>query len=231
MGRSGSGRMARVQSFIINHIASSGYVAVFILAMLGAMCLPIPSEITFGVAGALCSKDFLTVAGAPNAKQLQLWGVILIGVAGTVTGALIAYLVGRYGGRAFVDRYGKYVLLSHEDLDAAEERFSRHGDWIVAVGQVIPFVRAFMGFGSGIAEVPYVPFVGLTAIGAAVWVSLISVIGYLAAGSWHTVLKWFGGASYVIAGVVVIALVVAFVHRWRKYHEAQARRDGGAQQP
>jgi len=217
-----------MQTFILNHISSSGYIAIFVLAMLGAMCVPIPSEITFGIAGALCSKAFLQVAGATDAKQLQLWAVILVGVAGTTFGAYLAYLVGRYGGRKFVDRYGKYVLLSHEDLDAAERRFERWGDWVVAVGQCIPFVRAFMGFGSGVAKVKTAPFVALTALGAAVWVSVISVIGYKAADSWHNVLKWFGGASYVIAGVVVVLLVIGFVHRWRKYHEAQARRNGTA---
>jgi len=218
---------APVQNFVINHIASSGYIAIFILAMLGAMCIPIPSEITFGFAGALCSTAFFTSTTAAD-KHLQLWAVIVVGVAGTVVGASIAYVVGRFGGRTFVDRYGKCVLLSHDDLDAAERRFNRWGDGIVAVGQCIPFVRAFMGFGSGVARVKPVTFVSLTALGAAVWVSIIAVIGYEAAGSYHTVLKWFGNASYVIAAAVVVVLIVGFVHRWRKYHEAQSRRDGQA---
>jgi membrane protein DedA with SNARE-associated domain len=148
-----------------------------------------------------------------------------VGVVATVLGALVAYLVGRSGGRAFVDRYGKYVLLSHDDLDAAEARFARWGDAIVAVGQCIPFIRAFMGFGSGVARVRSSVFVPLTALGAAVWITVITLIGYEAGGSWHSILRWFGNASYVIAIVVLIVLAVAFVHRWRKYHEAQARRD------
>jgi hypothetical protein len=59
-------------------------------------------------------------------------------------------------------------------------------------------------------------------------VSLISVIGYEAGDSWHTILKWFGAAGYVIAALVVVALVVGFVHRWRRYHEAAARRSSGS---
>jgi membrane protein DedA with SNARE-associated domain len=212
-----------MQTFILDHISSSGYVAIFVLAMLGAMCIPLPSEITFGFAGALCSASFFTAANVSD-KHLQLGLVILVGVAGTVVGAFLAYLVGRYGGRAFVDRWGKYVLLHHDDLDAAEARFARWGDGVVAVGQCVPFVRAFMGFASGVARVSVGKFLVLTTLGAAVWVSLISVIGYLAAGSYHSVLRWFGAAGYVIAAGVVILLVVAFVHRWRKYHEAEARR-------
>ncbi|HEY8080622.1 MAG TPA: DedA family protein [Acidimicrobiales bacterium] len=216
-----------MQTFIQNHIASSGYAAIFVLAFLGAMCVPIPSELTFGFAGALSSSAFFTGSTSGD-KHLHLWAVIVVGVVATVLGASVAYAVGRFGGRAFVDRWGKYVLLSHDDLDAAERRFARWGDGIVAVGQCVPVVRAFMGFGSGVAKVPVVRFVALTTLGAAVWVSVISVIGYEAAGSYHRVLKWFSGASIVILAVIVIVLIFAFFHRWRRYHEAEARRADGA---
>jgi membrane protein DedA with SNARE-associated domain len=215
-----------MQTFIQNHIASSGYAAIFVLAFLGAMCVPIPSELTFGFAGALSSSAFFTGSTSGD-KHLHLWAVIVVGVVATVLGASVAYAVGRFGGRAFVDRWGKYVLLSHDDLDAAERRFARWGDGIVAVGQCVPVVRAFMGFGSGVAKVQVVRFVALTTLGAAVWVSAISLIGYEAAGSYHQTLKWFSGASYVILGVIVIVLIFAFVHRWRRYHEAEARRTEG----
>ena len=212
-----------MQTFILDHIASSGYVAVFVLAFLGAMCIPIPSELTFGIAGALCNATALAAID-PSAKSLHLWAVIVVGVIATVCGASVAYVVGRFGGRAFVDRYGKYVLLGHEDLDRAERLFGRWGDGLVGVGQVIPLLRAFVGFFAGVAKVRALPFVVLTTIGAAAWVSLISVIGYEAGASYQHVLRWFGAAGYVLLGATVIVLVVAFVHRWRRYHEAQSRR-------
>ena len=107
-----------MQSFIQNHLASSGYPALFFLAFLGAMCIPIPSELTFGFAGALCSAGFLAATSGPH-RHLQLWAVIVVGTVATVCGASVAYVIGRYGGRAFVEKYGKFVLLSHEDLDRA----------------------------------------------------------------------------------------------------------------
>ncbi len=218
--------MHAVQSFIQDHLASSGYAALFVLAFLAAMCVPIvSSELTFGIAGALCSASFWATSGATG-TPLHLWAVIVVGTLGSVCGASVAYVVGRFGGRAFVDRYGKYVLLSHEDLDRAEHLFGRFGDGLVAVGQCIPLLRAFVGFFAGVAKVRWVAFVVLTTLGAAVWVSLISVIGYEAGDSWHDVIKWFGAAGYVLAVLVVIALVVGFVHRWRRYHEAAARRSG-----
>ena len=212
-----------MQSFIQNHLASSGYPALFFLAFLGAMCIPIPSELTFGFAGALCSAGFLAATSGPH-RHLQLWAVIVVGTVATVCGASVAYVIGRYGGRAFVEKYGKFVLLSHEDLARAERLFSRWGDGLVAAGQMIPLLRAFVGFFAGVAKVRWFVFLALTTLGAAAWVSLISTIGYEAGSSWHTILKWFGNAGYVIAALVVVVLVVAIVHRWRRYHEAQARR-------
>ena len=147
----------------------------------------------------------------------------MLGVLATVLGASIAYIVGRVGGRPFVDRYGKYVLLTHEDLDRTERLFTRFGDGLVAVGQFVPLLRSFVGFGAGVAKVRPVPFVVLTTLGAAVWVSLIASIGYEAGSSWHHVLKWFGDAGYVLAAVVVVAIVVGVAHRWRRVHAAAPR--------
>ena len=170
-----SGRMHRVQSFIQHHLESSGYAALFVLAFLGAMCIPIPSELTFGIAGALCSASF----AAPGATPLHLWAVIVVGIVASVCGASVAYAVGRFGGRTFVDRYGKYVLLSHEDLDRAEHLFGRWGDGLVAVGQVAS--RSFAPSSGSSRAWPRCagsPSWPSRTLGAAAWVSLISVIGY-----------------------------------------------------
>lgn len=214
--------MPPVQTFISNHIESSGYLAVLVLGIIAAMCIPIPSEIIFGFAGAWCSSSFVAPVNGTE-HHGRFYAVLLVGIAATVIGSCIAYLVGRLGGRAFVDRYGKYVLLSHEDLDRSEAMFSRFGDGMVAVGQIVPFVRAFIGFGAGVARVPTVRFVALTTLGAAVWVCAITTIGYEAASSIHTVEKWFGDAGYVIAAIVVVVIVAAVAHRWRSYHSAQSR--------
>jgi membrane protein DedA with SNARE-associated domain len=200
-------------------LQSSGYGALVVFAVLGAMCIPFPSEITFGFGGALCSTAFATKSGS----HLQLWAVLVLGIVATVLGASVAYVAGRLGGRAFVDRYGRYVLLSHDDLDRTERLFGRFGDGLVAVGQFIPLLRSFVGFGAGVAKVRPVPFVALTTLGAAVWVSALTTIGYEAGSSWHRVLKWFGDAGYVVAAVVVIAIVLGVVHRWRRVRESAAR--------
>lgn len=199
-------------------ITSNGYAAVVVLALLGGMCIPFPSEVTFGFAGALASGVL-----DHGQHHLSLAAVIVLGVAATVAGATIAYVVGRIGGRAFVDRYGRYVLLTHADLDRTERLFGRFGDGLVGVGQLVPLLRSFVGFGSGVAKVRVVPFVLLTAAGAAVWVSAITVIGYEAGKSWDHVLRWFGAAGYVAAALAVVAIAVGVWHRWQRVRHASPR--------
>lgn len=204
-----------MQSFL----ASTGYPALFVLALAGAMCIPFPSEVVFGFGGAFCTE-----AVAKGHHPFSLWAVIVLGTVATVLGASIAYVVGRSGGRAFVDRYGRVVLLSHADLDRTERLFTRFGDGLVAVGQCVPLLRAFVGFGAGVARVRPAVFVALTTLGAAAWVSLIASIGYEAGTSWERVTRWFGDAGYVLAALVVVAIVLGVVHRWRAVRAAPDRR-------
>ena len=94
-------------------ISSYGYIGLFVIALLSSACLPVPSEVAFGLAGAYCTTAFSAHA------QFSVVNVVIIGTIGSVIGSQIAYELGRFAGRAIVDRYGKYLLLSHKDLDAS----------------------------------------------------------------------------------------------------------------
>ncbi len=197
-------------------IATYGYLAVFLLTVVEAACIPIPSELTLGLAGALAS-------GAVDPQhKLNLVLVIVIGVAGELIGSFIAYVVGRTGGRTFVDRWGKYLLLTHKDLDRAEAWFERRGDSAVLIGRVVPVVRTFISFPAGVAEMPVVAFGVFTAIGVTVWIGVVAGIGYALGSSYHSMVKAFGDATYVVAALVVVALVFTIVHRFRAMRAEQA---------
>ncbi len=198
-----------------------GYLAVFVLTVLESACVPIPSEVTLGMGGALASG---AVIGGTRG-DLTLGLVIVVGIAGSIVGSLIAYVVGRTGGRALVDRYGKYVLLSHADLDTAEAWFARRGEWMVLYGRVLPFVRTFISLPAGMAEMSVTKFTVLTAAGVAVWVTLLSGIGYALGDSWNSMVAAFGYAGYVVGGAVVVLIVGFLVHRYRA--GASERRPGG----
>jgi membrane protein DedA with SNARE-associated domain len=194
-----------------------GYAAIFLLTVLESACIPIPSEVTLGLGGALCSTAFRS----GSSTHLDLGLVILVGVAGSVIGSLIAYTVGRTGGRRFVDRYGKYVLLTHSDLDRVEAWFARRGEWMVLFGRVIPIIRTFISLPAGMAEMNPVRFAAMTAVGCAAWVSTLSVIGYELGGRWQSVTKGFGYVSYVVAAIAVIVIAAFVWHRLRAVRREQ----------
>ncbi len=188
-----------------------GYLAVFLLTVLESACVPVPSEVTLGLSGALASGA--VIAGSHGSLTLGL--VILAGIVGSVVGSLLAYVVGRTGGRALVDRYGKYVLLSHADLDKAELWFSRRGEWMVLYGRVIPFIRTFVSLPAGMVEMNVAKFTAFTAIGVSIWVALLSSIGYALGNSWNKMAAAFGVVGYVIAGGVVLVAIGFLFHRYR----------------
>jgi membrane protein DedA with SNARE-associated domain len=210
----------------VEHFISSwGYLAVFLLTVAESACIPIPSELTLGIGGALASGATLGV----HHHHLNLALVIVVGSVGSVVGSFIAYGVGRTGGRAFIDRFGKYLLLTHKDLDRAEAWFSRRGDSAVLVGRVVPVVRTFISLPAGVAEMRLAPFGIFTAIGVTVWVGVLSGIGYALGGSYRSMVHGFGDASYVFAGLAVVAIAGAVVHRVRVIRAEQSARaaEGG----
>jgi membrane protein DedA with SNARE-associated domain len=189
----------------VEHFLQSwGYPAIFILALVEAICIPFPSEITFGFAGALAAEGHFALAG-----------VIGIGLAGEFLGSMIGYAIGRTGGRALVDRYGKYVLISGSDLDRAHRFLAKRGDPAVAVGRVLPLVRTFVSVVAGIGEMAVVPFAIFTLIGTAVYSSAVAGAGYGLGSGWHKLVKGFTAASFVVLGLAVLAVAVFLWHRWR----------------
>lgn len=199
-------------SVSVEHVLITwGYLAVFVLTVLESACVPIPSEVTLGLGGALASGA--VIGGSHGSLDLGL--VILAGIAGSVLGSLIAYAVGRTGGRALVERYGKFVLLSPADLDKVEQWFSRRGEWMVLYGRVLPFIRTFISLPAGMAEMKVTKFTVLTAVGVSIWVALLSGIGYALGDSWHAMVATFGIMGYVVGAGVVLVGVGFVVHRLR----------------
>ena len=192
-------------------LATWGYLAIFLLTVLESACIPIPSEVTLGLGGALASGA--VIGGTHGHLDLAL--VIVVGIAGSVCGSLLAYVMGRTGGRTLVDRYGKYVLLSHSDLDKAETWFSRRGEWMVLYGRVLPFIRTFISLPAGMARMNLAKFTVLTTIGVSLWVTLLTVVGYALGGSWNKMIKAFGFAGYVVAAMVFVAVAVFMIRRYR----------------
>jgi membrane protein DedA with SNARE-associated domain len=206
-----------MESFLVH----AGYGAIILFAFLEALCVPIPSEITFGFGGVLAFQGHLALAL-----------VIILGTLAELAGSLVSYAVGRRGGRPLVDKLGRYVLVTQSDIDRAERFAAGRGLWVVPVGRVLPFVRSIMSVVAGLIEVPAMPFALLSLLGTAVYGTAIAFVGYELASTWTSVYHGLSIASYVIV-VLVVAAVAAFVTlRLRQVRrEAREGRQGQAGNP
>lgn len=199
-------------------LVSAGYGAVFALSFISSMGLPVGSELAIIGGGALATG---LVNG--QGKPLNLAVVILLAVLGEVLGSGAGYAIGRYGGRPLVDRVGKYLLLTHKDLDRAEAWFARRGEPVVFFGRFIPLLRSFVSFAAGLGEMAIGKFFLFTVVACAIWCSALAAIGYNLARTYDHVVKDFSYAGYVIVVLAVVAVAVVFWHRYRSYKAEQVQ--------
>jgi len=197
-------------------LASVGYGAVFVLSFISAMGLPVGAELALIFGGVLASS---AGAEANHVSQLSLALVIVLAILGEVLGSLAGYAIGRYGGRPLVDKFGKYLLLTHRDLDRADAWFARRGEPVVLFGRFIPLLRSFVSFAAGLGEMALGKFSVFTVIGCAVWCTALCSLGYSLGSSYNHVLKAFSYAGYVLGVLAVIAVAVVFWHRLREYRK------------
>ena len=193
-------------------LKSAGYGGVFVLSFISAMGLPVGAEVALIYGGVLASGQ---VPG--EGKPLSLAVVIIVAILGEVLGSSAGYGIGRYGGRPLVDRIGRYVLLTHKDLDRAEAWFGRRGEPFVFFGRFIPLLRSFVSFAAGLGEMALVKFLVYTVAACAIWCTALCSLGYSLGGSYKHVLNAFSYAGYVLAALAVIAVAVIFWHRLRAY--------------
>jgi membrane protein DedA with SNARE-associated domain len=191
-------------------LRSAGYGAIFALSFVSAMGLPVGAEIALIYGGVLASGQIQGI------KPLELALVIIVALLGELLGSAAGYAIGRYGGRTLVDRVGKYVLLTHKDLDRAEAWFARRGEPVVLFGRFIPLLRSFVSFAAGLGEMALVKFAVFTVIGCAVWCTALCSLGYALGSSYNHVLKAFSFAGYVLGALAVIAVALVIWHRVRE---------------
>ncbi len=200
------GKDVGVTNFIVNH----GYIALFILAFVESTCAPIPSEATFGLAGAMTAASFTLNNGHP----WNLFVVIAIGVVGSLAGSIFAYeVIGLRFGRSIVDRWGKWILLTHADLDTAERWFAKYGSWSVLIGRIIPVVRTVISVPAGVARMNRAHFALLTTLGCTVWVSVLVLLGRAAGQNWEHVSNVFHKFQLPVIALIALALAFGLWHR------------------
>ena len=189
-----------------------GYLAVFVLSFISSMGLPVGAEVAIIFGGVLASS---ASSALPHHHHLNLALVIVVAILAEVLGSSTGYGIGYFGGRTLVDRVGKYVLLTHRDLDRAEAWFARRGEPVVLFGRFIPLLRSFVSFAAGLGEMAFAKFLLFTVIGCAVWCTALTSLGYSLGGTYNHALKGFSDAGYVAVVLFVLAVVALFLHRFR----------------
>jgi membrane protein DedA with SNARE-associated domain len=188
-----------------------GYLALILFGFIQACSIPISSEITFGFAGVLAYQGHLNLAL-----------VIIIGSLAELAGSSVSYAVGRIGGRHTVEKLARYVLVTNSDLDRVEQFFAGRGSWAVAVGRLLPVVRAFVGIVAGFIEVPVGQFELFNVIGTVVWATALSAIGYGLGSAWSSVSHYVSVGGYVIVILFVLAVAALVLHRLREVRKERA---------
>lgn len=195
-----AGLETHLLTFIKNVLSTVGYPGVFLLMTIEGFGIPIPSELTMPFSGFLT-----TTAGG---SKFLLPAAIAVGAAGEITGGIIAYVLGYLGGRPVLERYGRAVLLSPEELERAEVWFGKYGDWVVLITRLLPAIRSFIALPAGVVRMPFWRFLLYGAIGSAVWCSVLAIIGRTLGQHWQTLSTDLRRYDVVI--VVVVVLLIAF---------------------
>jgi membrane protein DedA with SNARE-associated domain len=178
---------------IVSVIEFFGYSGIFWLMFWESSGLPIPSEIIMPFAG------FLVAMG-----KLNFWLVVLLGALGNLGGSLLAYLIGLKGGRPVIERWGKYFLISRNDLDLADQWFKRYGNLTVFFSRLLPVVRTYISFPAGIAKMDLKKFSFYTLAGALPWSALFTWLGLKMGDNWQLIQKKLHDFDLLILILIII---------------------------
>jgi membrane protein DedA with SNARE-associated domain len=202
-------------SFLISH----AIYAIVLFGVLEAACIPISSELTFLLGGAVASGAIPGTVQHPT-----LWLVIVLGTLAELVGSYFSYGVGRWGGHPLVRRWGRYVLVTEADVARAERFLEGRGAWALIVARMLPFVRAFASIVAGLVDIRPVRFGILSLIGTFVYVTALASIGYSLGGQWSKLNHTISEIGYIVAAVVVLAIIVFVIVRIREFRREAAGR-------
>lgn len=194
-----------VIAWLVNTIGSMGYVGIFVLMAMESSILPIPSEVVMPPAGYLVHQG-----------RMDMSLVILCGTFGSLAGAYANYFAARFLGRPLLLRYGKYVWITEHHLNRVEAYFALHGEISTFIGRLLPVIRHLISIPAGLAGMNHLRFSLYTLVGSAIWVSILSWIGYFIGRNQELILSYSHQAVLdVLAASAVIVAIYVWLYRRR----------------
>ncbi len=187
--------------FIVNAISTLGYPGIFILMAMESTVIPLPSEVVMPPAGYLASKD-----------EMNIIIVIILGTLGSLMGAYINYFGAMYLGRPFLIRYGRYVFISEKKLKKVEDFFQRHGEISIFLGRLFPVARHLISIPAGLARMNHLKFIIYTLLGAFIWVSILTFLGYFIGENQELLREYLKEITIalIIFGIIIAGIYIYF---------------------
>ena len=200
-----------ILDFVSNTYNLIGWPGVVAMMAIESACIPLPSEIVMPLAGWMLIKE-------KSLGMAYIWVAGAYGALGNVLGSALAYGVGMWGGRPFLDRYGKYILISHRDLDLADRWFYKWGSWSIFISRLLPAVRTFISLPAGIARMPFVKFLFYTFIGSFIWSLGLAWGGYLLGEHWEQLRNVMRPFDPLIIAVAIV-FVALYIYRHIRHNK------------
>ena len=187
-------------------ISSMGYVGLYLVMFLENVFPPIPSEVVLPLAGSL------TLTG-----RFSIFWITIIGMLGSLTGAFLFYGLGKWLGesrvRTIIEKYGRYALLSTNDLDRSLEWFDKYDDWVIFFSRMVPIVRSLISIPAGIANMKITKFSFYTILGTALWSFLLAIGGRLLGEQWPLIAEFINTYQNIVLVVAAAAVLFFFGSR------------------
>jgi membrane protein DedA with SNARE-associated domain len=205
--------MAYLEQLILSFVEATyqllQWPGVVALMAIESACIPFPSEIIMPLAGWMLIKEqslpvtYVLVAGA--------WGGL-----GNTIGSVIGYYVGMWAGRPFLNKYGRYILISQRDLELSDRWFARSGSWTVFVSRLLPVIRTYISLPAGIARMNIFKFVVYTFTGSFIWSTGLAYGGYQMGEHWEQLRSAMRPFDPAIIAIIIV-LVALYIYRHIKH--------------
>jgi len=194
--------MHQLIDWLVATVGALGYPGIFILMAMESSVFPVPSELVMPPAGYLAQRG-----------EMNIWVAILMGTAGSLAGAYANYFAAHWLGRPLLLKYGKYVWITEEKFAKVETFFHKHGEISTFIGRLLPVVRHLISLPAGLAGMHHGTFAFYTTVGAFIWVTILTWIGYVIGQNQELIMRY---SHQALIGVVIFCFVLVAVYVWRQ---------------
>uniref|UniRef100_A0A831UB19 DedA family protein n=1 Tax=Geobacter metallireducens TaxID=28232 RepID=A0A831UB19_GEOME len=190
--------MHQLIDWLVATIGAMGYPGIFILMAMESSVFPVPSELVMPPAGYLAQRG-----------EMNIWAAILMGTAGSLAGAYANYFAAHWLGRPLLLKYGKYVWITAEKFAKVETFFHKHGEISTFIGRLLPVIRHLISLPAGLAGMHHGKFAFYTTVGAFIWVTILTWIGYVIGQNQELIMRY---SHQALIGVIIFSCVLAAVY-------------------